>query len=57
MVKVGDKVKVILEDDDHPFMLGQILTVVELLDYGCIWAKDRDKTLGCLIPKEFKKVK
>lgn len=53
MVKVGDKIKVVEEDIDHPFKKGEILTVTELLDYGCVWAKNSDKELGCLILTEY----
>lgn len=56
MVKVGDKIKVVEEDLDHPFKVGDILTVTELLDYGCVWAKNSDKELGCLILTEYEKV-
>ena len=57
MVKKGDKVRVILEDYDHQFMVGEVVRVVEVIDYGCIWAKNDDGLLCCLIPREFKKVK
>lgn len=57
MVKVGDVVKVIQEDNDHPFMLGEQVKVKELLDCGCIWAKNSEGVIGCLISKEFKLVK
>lgn len=53
-LKVGDVVRVILEDKDHPFLLGEKVKVVELLDEGCIWARNSEKVLGCLIPREFK---
>lgn len=56
MVKVGDTIEVLIEDLDHPFKIGDKLTVTELLDYGCVWAKDGDKLLGCLMPSEFQKV-
>ena len=57
MVKVGDKVEVIWEDRETPFPVGTICKVVELLDEGCIWAKDKDGSWGCLIPDEYVKVK
>jgi len=55
-VKVGDMVRVILEDHEHPFLLGEKVKVTELIEEGCIWAKNSDGVLGCLIPMEFKPI-
>ena len=57
MVKVGSIIRVIAEDADHPFELYEKVKVTELLDEGCVWAKNSDGVLGCLIPTEFKIVK
>lgn len=57
MVKIGDKIRVVQEDLEHPFYWGEELKVTELLDYGCVWAKNNKNQYGCLIPEEFKVIR
>lgn len=51
--KVGDKLVIVMEDTEHPFSFEEIVKVTDVQDYGVVWAKSKDKTLGCLIPDNY----
>lgn len=52
-IRVSDMITVVAESLDHPFSVGDVVRVVKLLDFGCVWVKRSDGTEGCLIPCEF----
>jgi hypothetical protein len=53
-IKVGDKVRVLLNESDHHFNIGEVVTVVTACDESCYCRNDHDGWY--LKPHEFEKV-
>ncbi|WP_043931147.1 hypothetical protein [Bacillus sp. EB01] len=49
-----DKLRGVTDDPrEHPFFSNTIVEVVEVMDHGVVWVKNKDGTYGCLIPHDY----
>lgn len=51
--KLKEKLRVVTDCTEHPFFSNTIVEVVEVKDYGVVWAKNSKGELGCLIPDDY----